>query len=78
MTDRFFAWAIDTRSDGHGFIGRYWWFAPSQAIPVHMKGCYIALFETRKTAREYLPLVRRSFPKAVPVKVMISIDTRIK
>jgi len=76
MSDKFFAWTIDTRSDeGRGFIGRYWWFSETPAsIPVHMKGCRIALFETRELAREGLARVKRSFPKAAVVKVCISIQ----
>jgi len=74
--DRFTTWAIDTRSDeGHGLIGRYWWFNRSAPqIPAHLEGCKTALFKTRELARAGLPSVREySFPKAKVVKVDVII-----
>ena len=73
---RFNAWAIHTRSsEGHGFIGRYWCFNGGRSvIPKHMEGCEIALFTTRKLARENLPGVRQSFPHAQVVQVKILVE----
>lgn len=74
-TEIFTAWAIDAHSkEGHGFIGRYWWFnnkAPS--IPPHLEGCKIALFKTRALAREELPSVRKAFKNAIVTKVKVII-----
>jgi hypothetical protein len=74
--EHFRAWAIDTKSnEGHGFIGRYWNFENVfHLLPVHLEGCKIALFSTRKTALENLPKVRRgAFPKARVVRVSVTI-----
>lgn len=78
--EKFNAWAIDTRSsEGHGLVGKYWWFGgESLKIPVCLEGCAIALFKTRKVARENLPFVERAFPNAVVVKVKVAIHyTRV-
>ena len=76
MKEKFTAWAINTNSDeGHGFIGRYWWFTERRNIPVHMEGGKVALFKTRKIAKENLSSVKRSFPSARVEKVIISIET---
>lgn len=72
----FLAWAIDTRStEGHGLLGRY--FFGYHYIPPSSEGCIVALFKTRKIAREHL---KNSFtdytpstwkPRVVRVKVSI-------
>lgn len=74
--NEYYGWAIDTCSDeGHGLIGRYWWFDNSPArIPDHMEGHLTALFTTRKLAREALPKTRRAFPKSRVVKVLVKIQ----
>lgn len=66
-------WAIDTCSrEGHGLIGRYWWFEGEPThIPKHMEGHRSALFCTRREAREALPKTRSSFPKSKVVKVNV-------
>mgnify|MGYP001572044749 FL=1 len=75
MKETFTAWAIDTRSiEGHGFIGRYWWFNGLVTIPKHLLGCKIALFTTRQLARQNLPGVRRAFPNARVVRVSVNIE----
>jgi len=73
--DNFYAWGIDTRSgEGHGFIGRYWWFNNKYSpIPPQLEGCHLALFKTRKIARENLPSVKRTFPKATVKQVIIKV-----
>ena len=75
--DEFVAWAIDTRSDeGHGLIGRYWWF--NHRFPTtlpQLDGYQIALFKTRQLARENLPSVKRAFPKARVQKVNVVVST---
>ncbi len=69
-------WAIETRRDpkGSGFVGVYWF----DQLYKHMDFacCTIALFKTRKLARENLPQVKRQhgFPKARVVKVQVSIE----
>lgn len=76
--ETFRAWAIDCNSkEGHGFIGRYWMFDNNiQMLPVHLRGCRIALFETRREARQRLPQVRRySFPRAKVVRVQVQVQT---
>ena len=74
LEEAFTAWAIHTRSsEGHGFIGRYWYCIP---IPIHMEGCVIALFKTRKLARENLPDIKGAFPKAQVVKVKVIIESQ--
>ena len=77
----FIAWAVDSHSEeGHGLLGRYWWFDNShQNIPPHLEGCITALYKTRKLAREGAKSVRgdgveyTSFPKARAVKVEVTI-----
>ena len=75
-SEEFYAWGIDTRSpEGHGLIGRYWWFnnhAP--IIPSHMEGCKLAIFKTRKLARGNLPSVKSAYPNAQVVKVLVIIQ----
>jgi len=84
MNERNFkAWAIDSNSkEGHGYhgyLGRYYWQMPdsSQAIPIHMEGCRIAMFTTRKIARESLKELKShkyvAFPKAKVVRISVSI-----
>lgn len=72
----FQAWAIDIRpNDGHGLIGRYWWFDGCYPnIPKHMEGCRFALFKTRKLAREALPKVKGTYPEARVVHVNVSVS----
>lgn len=73
----YYGWAIDTQSEeGHGFIGRYWWFEGygGSLIPAHMEGHRTALFCTRKLAREALPKTRRAFPRSKVVKVIVSVQ----
>ena len=70
----YYGWAIDTRSkEGHGLIGRFWWFGGPVLIPKHLEGHRKALFCTRKEAREALPKTRRSFPKSKVIKVNVVI-----
>ena len=77
MKEEFIAWAINANSDeGHGFIGRYWWFSKRADIPVHMEGGKVALFKTRKLASENLASVKRGFPAARVEKVIVSINTQ--
>lgn len=77
MKEEFVAWAINANSDeGHGFIGRYWWFSKRADIPVHMEGGKVALFKTRKLASENLASVKRGFPAARVEKVIVSINTQ--
>ena len=79
MVKKFFAWAIDTQSyEGHGYLGRYWWFkGKSHNIPEHLEDCRVALFNTRRIARENLRYMKTQeyvpFPKAKVVKVEIII-----
>jgi len=76
MKEEFTAWAINANSDeGHGFIGRYWWFSKRADIPVHMEGGKVALFKTRKLASENLTSVRGAFPSARAEKVTVKIET---
>ena len=76
MKKEFEAWAISSMSEeGHGFIGRYWWFeSKSPVIPSHLEGCRVALFKTRALARQGLVSVRRGFEKARVVKVKVTIE----
>lgn len=69
-------WAINTNSDeGHGLLGRYWWFEGTPPIiPDHLHGHEIAVFKTRREAREALPRVRRAFKKARVERVHIDIS----
>ena len=71
----YYGWAIDTCSEeGHGLIGRYWWFGDKYThIPKHMEGHRTALFCTRREAREALPKTRRAFPKSKVVKAFVSV-----
>lgn len=73
--ERFRAWAIFCNSgEGHGFIGRYWdFYKVFYLLPIHLEGCKIALFKTRKDALENLPKVRHAFPKARVVGVSVTI-----
>jgi len=77
MIEVFYAWVINTRSvEGHGLIGRYWKFENKiPNIPPHMEGCRVAMFTTRRIARENLPHVRRAFPKAKVVRVKVKVTT---
>ena len=69
-------WAIDSQSaEGHGLIGRYWWFTGKPVgIPNHMEGHLNAVFPTRREARAALPSTKRAFPKAKVVKVKVTIE----
>lgn len=73
---KYYGWAIDTRSEeGHGLIGRYWWFENGPSlIPKHMEGHRTALFCTRREAREALPKTRRGFPKSKVIRVKVTIE----
>jgi hypothetical protein len=77
--NRFTAWAIKTNDPEHSkdsLIGRYWWFDEfPHKITQHLEGCLIALFTTRKIARENLKHVKMAYPKAqvVPVKITVEI-----
>ena len=80
--------------EGHGLIGRYWPFEVGKVdkvlnrmadredkpwkIPTHMEGCVKALFTTRQLARDQLPSVKTGFPKAVAVKVQVTIKEEVK
>jgi len=74
--ESFDAWAIDTYSkEGHGFIGRYWWFGKkAPTIPIHLEGCQLALFKTRTLARKYLPDVTGAFPRAQVAHVHVTVQ----
>ena len=76
MMSKYYGWAIDTCSkEGHGLIGRYWWFGDKPPrIPKHMEGHRTALFCTRREAREALPETRRAFPKSKVVKANVIIE----
>lgn len=78
MMKEYYGWAIDTRSkEGHGLIGRYWWFYDFPThIPQHMEGHHTALFCTRREAREALPKTRRAFPKSKVVKATVRISIK--
>ena len=72
LSKSFSAWAISIRQDGKvSFIGRYW-FSPE--IPVHLEGCRIALFDTRRLARQHLPDVKLSYKSARVRRVAVFIE----
>lgn len=66
----FDAWIIETGDRPGGCIGRNW-FLENGAIPAHVEGCRVAMFKTRKIAREHLPKVKRAFPKARVIRVKV-------
>ena len=75
MREAFTAWAVDSRSkEGHGLLGRYFF---SHCIPPSAEGCLIALFPTRRQARQAIKDVFKDYtpsdwePRAVKVEVMI-------
>jgi len=74
--NEYYGWAIDTQSkEGHGLIGRYWWFDEEYTpIPAHMEGHPIALFCTRRAARNVLSKTRGTFPRSKVIKVRITIE----
>lgn len=75
MKKEYKAWAIDTGSDEHGLIGKFWWFeAVYPNVPIHMRGYQKAMFPTRQAARDNLRAVKRAFPKARVVRVNITIN----
>lgn len=69
-------WAIHSRSpEGHGLIGKNWWFCGFRQIHGDgVSGYQTAVFRTRKMARNALPSVKKSFPKAAVVKVFVDIS----
>jgi hypothetical protein len=72
--EKYYGWAIQTRSEREGLIGRYWWFNKTHPeIPIHMEGHRIALFITRREARENLPSIKKSFPRARVKRVQVEI-----
>jgi hypothetical protein len=76
--EEFRAWAIAVNDDDgrkyQGYIGEYWWFHnKSPNIPKHLEGCRIALFVTRKLAREHLEDTRIAFPKSKIVQVKVTV-----
>ena len=78
LGSEYYGWAIDTQSkEGHGYIGRYWWFEGNCNIPKHMEGHRTALFCTRREAREALPKTRRAFPKSKVIKVIVRIQEEL-
>lgn len=71
------AWAIDTRSrEGHGFLGRY--YPPPHIVPIHLAGCHIAVWNTRRAVRQELARMRASafkaFPNAQAIRVRVTIE----
>lgn len=60
-------WAIDMRGPDGSYIGVFWF--ERGELPAHLDGCRIALFRTRRLAREKLPAVRQAFPRAQAVQV---------
>jgi hypothetical protein len=74
-------WAIATRYvdlDGtrrDGFIGRFWF---SHDLPEHLSGIPTCTWGSRAAAREALPSVRRGFPQAAVVRVVVSIEEALK
>jgi hypothetical protein len=80
----FMAWAIDlgrdkhTRDDGRmRLAGRYWNFGQvlERVLPVHLEGCQVALFTTRKIARDMLSLrvIGSLHPHARVVRVEVTL-----
>lgn len=68
-------WAINLNSDeGHGLIGRFWWFGGFPAIPDQLRGHRTCVFETRHEARKALISVRKAFPKARVERVRVDIS----
>ena len=71
----FRAWVINSRStEGHGLLGRYFF---SHDIPPSAEGCHIALFNTRREAREAILERFKGYtsdwkPMAVKVNVTIA------
>ena len=74
----FTAWAIDTQSiEGHGLLGRYY-FDNRMRKPPSLEGCIVALFTTRKIARQYCKTVyggNEWKPKVIKVRVIIQDDS---
>jgi len=73
------AWAIDTRSkEGHGLLGVYFMNYTLRLEP-YQQGNTIALFKTRKQAREWLRGEKKkkyqAFPKMCVVRVTVKIAT---
>lgn len=74
QTKTFHAWGIALEPGTHGLAGRYWRFN-WQSIPAHLEGNRVALFTTRKIARENLQYVTSSiWPKARVVKVNVTLE----
>lgn len=75
MEKEFLAWAINTRSsECHGFLGRYAFY---DDIPLHMEGCKVALFKTRKEAKEALAEEKQGynpFPRECVSRVRVTIE----
>ena len=74
------AWAIDSRSnEGHGFLGVYFMNYKLRLGPCQ-QGNMIALFKTRKQAREWLWREKtkpyQAFPKMAVVRVAITLEAK--
>jgi hypothetical protein len=77
MKKQFHAWGIDLNTgEGHGLAGRYFWFnGQPPNIPPHLQGYKVALFATRKIARENLKNINRYvWLKAKVVKVTVTLE----
>jgi len=68
-------WVIDMNTDaGHGLIGR-WWFEDGRRIPEPpLAALRTATFHTRREAREYLKLARKSLPNARLVRALVKFE----
>lgn len=71
-------WAIAANDKEYrGLLGKYWWFGNRpHAIPTHMMGYKVAVFRTRRDAREALKYVKSDiygFPNAKVVKVQVAV-----
>lgn len=67
---RFHAWAIRDGERRGGCLSRKFF---GTWIPTHLRGCRIALFETRDAARGALPKARKAFPQARVAAVKVTV-----
>jgi len=67
------AWAIEFRAEHMNFAGVGWFGWPKES---HLNGCRVALFTTRREARQHLPTVKRAFKRARVVPITLTIRER--
>ena len=76
IVKKYKGWAISSNTDKeYRLLGNYWNFdGKPMPLPIGMRGHLIAVFSTRREAREALIIARKTFPKSRVERVFIDIS----